>query len=172
MGRHHKKTSKLYKFVAKLTGCNEVPSNKSRTCGRFYAIFKQETLYYKLVLKNVIGLTVAHIHIGKPNMNGPIIAFLYGPIGPSGKLCKVEIRGKIKSCDLVGPLVDDCIENLLREMKDGNTYVNVHTEESPSGVVRGQIEKDNHHKKKESSSSSCSYSESYSSCTESSTDSE
>lgn len=173
MGHDHKKKSKVYKFVAKLNGGNEVPPNSSQTTGRFYGIFKKETLYYKLVLENITGLTVAHIHLGQPGVNGPPVAFLYGPVGPSGLLCKVEIRGKIRSCDLVGPLVDDCIDALLREMKDGNTYVNVHTEEFPGGVVRGQIEKDrhknkHHHKKESSCSSSSSSSESSSSCSSSS----
>ena len=164
MGHDHKKKSKVYKFVAKLAGGSEVPPNGSQTTGRFYCIFKRETLDYKLVLENITGLTVAHIHLGQPGVNGPPIAFLYGPAGPSGLFCRVEIKGKIRSCDLVGPFVDDCIDVLLREMKGGNTYVNVHTEEFPSGIVRGQIEKDRHHKKKESScsssSSSCSSSES------------
>ena len=171
--RDHKKRREL-RFVAKLSGANEVPPNNSKTTGQFYAIFKKDTLYYKLVLENIVGLTAAHIHLGQPGENGPVVATLYGEVGPSGPLCKVVIKGKIRSCDLLGRLFDKCIDALIDEILAGNTYVNAHTDEFPGGVVRGQIERDRKKKHDKSCSSSSSSSEcesSSSSCSSSSSDS-
>jgi hypothetical protein len=39
----------------------------------------------------------------------------------------------------VGPLAGQSLDALLAAMRDGDTYVNVHTTQFPGGEIRGQI---------------------------------
>ena len=41
--------------------------------------------------------------------------------------------------DLVGPLEGMSISDLIRKMRAGETYVDVHTISNPGGEIRGQI---------------------------------
>ena len=60
-------------------------------------------------------------------------------------------KGTITEDDLVGPLAGADLDALLAQMRAGNTYVNVHTNDGdgtpnegpgdfPGGEIRGQIE--------------------------------
>lgn len=145
-----KRREKKY-FVAHLSGENEVPPVRSRTTGKFEA----KTCYchelkYRLTLKKINGLTQAHIHLGREDENGPVVAFLYTSSGipgsleqnPSGKITYFVRDGCITEDDLVGPLMGRSLLDLIREMEDGNTYINVHTIQNIPGEVRGQIRRD------------------------------
>ncbi len=46
----------------------------------------------------------------------------------------------ITEANLVGPLVGQTLADLIAEMRAGNTYVNVHTNQFPAGEIRGQIQ--------------------------------
>ena len=48
-----------------------------QTSGRG-GIRDREELEYKLKVKRIVGVTGAHIHLGLPDMNGPVVASLYG----------------------------------------------------------------------------------------------
>lgn len=128
-------------FRAFLSGRNEVPP--VRTTARGNAVFQLSQngsqLRYKLILRNVSRVTQAHIHLGRPGANGPVVATLFGPskFGISVRLGVV--RGVLTSRDLVGPLEGRTIRDLVREMRNGNAYVNVHTIQNPNGEIRGQI---------------------------------
>ena len=51
----------------------------------------------------------------------------------------VSENGTITSDMLAGPMEGKTIADLITAMKDGNTYVNIHTEQNPNGEIRGQI---------------------------------
>jgi hypothetical protein len=53
----------------------------------------------------------------------------------SGELAKGTITDK----NLVGPLAGKTIADLVKLIKDGGAYVNVHTPAHPGGEIRGQI---------------------------------
>lgn len=83
-------------------------------------------------------MTQAHIHLGRPGQNGPIVAFLFGlTFGTTTRLA--TIRGVLTNQSLVGPLRGRTIQDLVREIQRGNAYVNVHTVQNPDGEIRGQI---------------------------------
>ena len=134
------------RFTAKLSGSNEVPP--VTTAGSGIVIFHvlpvghQEVLNYQLDLKNIRGVTGAHIHIGKQGENGPVVAGLFNPSmngPPTGAINGLLTAGTLTSSELTGPLAGKTIDSLLIIIRGGGAYVNVHTSQNQNGEVRGQI---------------------------------
>jgi hypothetical protein len=131
-------------FKADLSGANEVPAVESDTTGRatFHADREETEIRFTLRVRNadgILGAAGAHIHCGPEAENGPIVAFLAGPV-VGGLDGSVVIRATLS-----GENIDDgagcgsTIAELLDSMRDGDTYVNVHSIANPGGEVRGQI---------------------------------
>jgi hypothetical protein len=99
-------------------------------------------------IRNVVQ---AHIHLGARGANGPVVAFLYGLVPPAGGPKNgVLALGELTDASLVGPLAGMTIADLLAQIRAGNAYVNVHTDDGvaptntgpgdfPGGEIRGQI---------------------------------
>lgn len=129
-------------FHAILEGDEEVPPVDSDAKGA--AIFRTSNdgteLHYRLIVANIEDVTAAHIHLAPRGENGDIVAFLFNPEEPTeGRTNGILAEGTITSADLVGPLEGSTLSELIDEMEAGNTYVNVHTVDHPSGEIRGQI---------------------------------
>jgi hypothetical protein len=140
-------------FIAVLSGDNEVPPNESK--GRGVAKFQLSAdgtqLHYHLNVANISNVVAAHIHVGPAGANGPVVAFLAGPLPPGGGRSNgVLAKGTITAANLVGPLTGNPLSALISQMNAGNTYVNVHTNDGvapagtgpgdlPAGEIRGQI---------------------------------
>jgi hypothetical protein len=129
-------------FHAILEGDEEVPPVDSDAKGA--AIFRTSNdgteLNYRLIVANIEDVTAAHIHLAPRGENGDIVAFLFDPEEPTEGITNgILAEGTITSEDLVGPLEGSTLSELIDEMEEGNTYVNVHTVEHPSGEIRGQI---------------------------------
>jgi glucose/arabinose dehydrogenase len=139
------KSEKVREFEAELSGDHEVPPVDSDAEGEaeFEANRDQTEIRYRLEVEDTEGVVQAHIHVGSPGENGPVVAFLFGPAaGEDVDDERTIARGTIVASDLLGPLTAMTIRDLLGEMQRGNAYVNVHTTGSPSGEIRGQIEAD------------------------------
>jgi hypothetical protein len=137
--------------------------NMSRARGS--AIFQLSadgtSLTYRLIVANIENAFMAHIHREAPGFNGPIVVWLFpstattpGPLG-AGRLDGVIATGTITAANLVGPLAGQPLSALVGEIKAGNTYVNVHTNDGvdptntgpgdyPGGEIRGQLEHRGH----------------------------
>lgn len=140
-------------FRAHLRGREEVPPRDTPAQGE--AVFGLRgnggALDFKLTVANIRNVVAAHIHLGARGINGPIVAFLFGPAGPGGgRTDGVLVGGTITAADLIGPLAGHRLSALLAEMRAGNAYVNVHTDDGldgantgpgdfPGGEIRGQI---------------------------------
>jgi hypothetical protein len=127
-------------YTAHLQGKHEVPAVDTNAQGQ--ATFKVardgSSISYRLIAANIEDVVQAHIHIGSPGTNGPVVAFLFGPTGgvdSSGLLA----QGTITAADLIGPLDGQTLADLIEAFDDGEAYVNVHTVENPAGEVRGPI---------------------------------
>lgn len=132
-------------FRTHLSGDEEVPAVETQAQGQ--AIFKLsadgESLDYKLIVANIDDVQMAHIHLAPAGQNGGIVVWLY-PDGPPPQLIEgrtqgVLAEGTITADDLTGSLEGASMDDLLDEIRAGNTYVNVHTSEFGGGEVRGQI---------------------------------
>lgn len=129
-----------------LTGDEEVPPNDSRAQGQ--AIFQVNgdgtAVRYKLIVANIQNVTQAHIHVGPAGGTGGIVAWLYPSAPPlqliPGRSQGVLGQGVITDADVVGGLAGTGVAGLLAEIRAGNTYVNVHTNQVPAGEIRGQID--------------------------------
>jgi CHRD domain len=134
-------------FTAKLSASNEVPPVTTTASGianfQIFPVGHQETLKYQLYLKNISGVTGAHIHKGKQGENGPVVADLFGTPSmsgpPTGKINGLLTAGTLYESKLTGPLTGKTIDILVNMIRNGNAYVNVHTTTNPNGEVRGQI---------------------------------
>jgi hypothetical protein len=140
-------------FVTHLTGAEEVPE---RDCpGQGQAIFQLSKdgteLSYKLISSNIENVVAAHIHLAPAGANGNVVLFLFGPAPPAeGRHDGVLGEGTATAADLVGPLTGQPLSALVTNMRVGNAYVNVHTNDGvaptntgcgdfPGGEIRGQI---------------------------------
>jgi hypothetical protein len=133
-------------FVAPLSGDEEVPMVDTRARG--VAIFQLSPdgteLSYRLIASNIENILQAHIHApGAAGVNAPVVVFLY-PEGPPPQLIPGRhngtlATGTITSSDLIGPLADGTLADLLDAIADGEAYVNVHTTQNPGGEIRGQL---------------------------------
>lgn len=128
-------------FFANLSGSEEVPPVQTNATGliKFKVSSDGTRIGYKLTVNNLANFTEAHIHLGHRRINGPVVAFLFGPIDPDISVNKGVVEGVITASDLVGPLQGAPMHELLRLMRAGRAYVNAHTAQHPDGEIRGQI---------------------------------
>lgn len=128
-------------FFARLRGSEEVPPVSTEARGSFVARLSSDgrSLRFRLVVNDITNANEAHIHLGRRGENGPVVAFLAGPLSRPVSVRRGVVTGTIRREDLVGPLEGRSLSALIREMLLGNTYVNVHTTQNPGGEIRGQI---------------------------------
>lgn len=130
------------RFRARLTGASEVPPVETNASGtaRLRVLKEGLLLQTAVLLRRIENVTQAHIHLGQPGENGPVVAFLLSLTDPvdfrRGRITRTLTRG-----DLVGPLAGQPLSALIEQIRAGNAYVNVHTTEHPDGEIRGQVER-------------------------------
>lgn len=131
-------------YSVHLNGGTEVPANASQAAGQaiFHLSRDGTSLDYKLIVANLDNPVAAHIHVGPAGVNGPVVAFLFGPAPPGGGTANgVIAEGTITSANLVGPLAGQPFSALVDALNSGNAYVNVHTNDGvpPAGTGPGDL---------------------------------
>jgi len=130
-------------LVGYLSGDHLAPTPISGTQGRieFQLSDDGSKLYYKLTVTTIEKATAAHIYLALGGENGRAIVTLFdlNEFPQNGSFNGAVSEGIITADKLIGPLVGSSLTSLLREMGDGNTYVNVITEKFPQGYIRGRI---------------------------------
>ena len=139
------------RFAASLVGYEEVPAISTRAVGRFRARLTDEGIAWTLRYEGIEGgaVTQAHIHFGQRAVNGGISAFLCSGAAtpPAGvQACPGQsgtLSGTIGPEDVIGPAGQGGaageLGELVRAMRHGVTYVNVHSTTFPGGEIRGQV---------------------------------
>jgi len=136
------------------------------------AIFKiaedEHSFDYKLIASNIDNAVQAHIHCGPKGVNGSIFIWLFPSVtstsalaGPTGRHDGVLAEGTVvsgatlnvrtvaASATCPGGVAN--FADALRQIRSGNAYVNIHTNDGvaptntgpgdfPGGEVRGQFE--------------------------------
>ena len=148
-------------FKARLSGFEEVPVVITDGNGRFEASISRtsQEIRYTLRYANLqADATQAHIHVGQELANGGIAVWFCAnnppvttaPAGtPTCPLRSAELSGTITPEDVVGPagqgVQPGAFDTLVRALRAGVTYANVHTTQSPGGEIRGQIRSGDDH---------------------------
>lgn len=128
---------------AELTGEAEVPPVETEASGRAtFRVNKNGTeIKFRLRLRNIdnaLAVAGAHIHCAPAGENGPVAAFLAGPVN-GGLEGRVDIRATLTEQNVIATKCGETLSELIDSMRAGVTYVNVHSGDVPSGELRGQI---------------------------------
>jgi hypothetical protein len=136
-----------------LVGFEEVPSVSTVALGMFEArVAPNDSFFdYTLTYNGLQGqVRQAHIHFAQAAVNGPIVIWLCGTSfnpGPAGTpTCPQSgtVTGTIRVENVLASpttqqLAQGEIEEIIAAMRGGAAYVNVHSDISPGGEIRGQF---------------------------------
>jgi len=136
---------------ARLRGLNEVPPTNSRATADLRAeINADETaITFTLTFSGLSGAPgAAHIHFGPTKVNGGVMVFFCG--GGGKPTCPATtsgtVTGTITAADIVGPAAQGIppapaglFADVVRAIRTGNGYANIHTAAFVTGEIRGQV---------------------------------
>jgi hypothetical protein len=142
----------------RLTGFQEDPLTFSTPGTATFAATiddKNQEIKFRLSYQGLpTNVAQSHIHFGGPRQSGGVAAFLCTNLGngpadtqacPAGD---ATITGTITAADVVGPTAQGIapgeFAELVRAIRAGATYVNIHTAERPGGEIRAQISNGDH----------------------------
>jgi hypothetical protein len=145
---------------ADLKGLREAPTISTVASGSFRARISEDdtAIDYRLNYERLEGtVTQSHIHFAQKDVSGGISAWLCqtatnpSPVATT-PICGApggdgpEASGTLTAADVVGPtgqgIAAGEFAELLRAIRGGAAYVNVHSSKFPGGEVRGQIRTD------------------------------
>ncbi|WP_194723835.1 CHRD domain-containing protein [Noviherbaspirillum malthae] len=140
-------------FSASLSGFNEVPlAIFSQGNGKLELSIDEGggSLNYTLSYSGLTSpVTQAHIHFGQRHVAGGIMMFFCSNLGngPAGTQACPEgegtVSGTIMANQVVGPEPQNIqpgdFAALVKAIRSGTGYANVHTTKFPSGEIRGQV---------------------------------
>lgn len=141
-------------FSARFLGVNETPSISTEAFATLRLTINgsgdNATISYTLTYSGLRGaVTQAHIHFAQSRVAGGIMVFLCGTTatpGPAGTpTCPSEgtVSRTLTAADVV-PIVAQGIAagemgRVVRAIRDGAAYGNVHSTTFPGGEIRGQL---------------------------------
>jgi hypothetical protein len=143
-------------FVAELSGAESVPDPiKTPATGeiKFELVDQGNSLAYTVTVKDLQNPHDVDVHLGQPGSNGPLVLKLF-PQGKDrprlGPVSGVIAQGKFQYDALMGPLNQASLGEFVQELRDGNVYANVHTNDGSDppnsgpgdyrlGEIRGQF---------------------------------
>ena len=126
-------------FTASLSGEAEVPPVETDATGEATFTLDEagEEMGYEVTVEGLEDVVAAHIHCGPEGENGPVGVTLFegGPVTPDGTLTEgtVTAPDEENECDWAS------LDDVVAAIRDGEAYVNVHTEANPAGEIRGQL---------------------------------
>jgi aldose sugar dehydrogenase len=139
-------------FRAHATGAEEVPPRTTTGTAdlELMTIHNGQAIQFTLSVEGLSNVVAAHLHLGIPGQNGPVVVSLFAAPAGGGPASGVIAQGEITAADLEGPLAGMSLANLINEIKRGRIYMNVHTDDGvappdtgpgdfPGGEVRGQV---------------------------------
>ena len=162
-------------FSANLKGLNETPIVISGATGHVTVTISpdEKSISYELSYSGLEGsvgtgksVLFAHIHVGRPTVTGGVAVFFCGggntaatktpcPASAGPGTPNPSVTGTLTAADMAGPTAqgvdptnpngEDSFARLVRAIKSGLTYANVHTTRSGGGEIRGQLKRERGH---------------------------
>jgi hypothetical protein len=127
------------KLSSILSGEQEVPSVQTTASRMAWFEPEQDSMWFQLNVTNLQEITNAHIHTGKQGEKRTPLVQLYHSDTPT-----ININGKLFSGTLytdkdtfAAKMTDRQLSDLEKAKRDGDTYVNVHTQQNPNDVCIG-----------------------------------
>jgi hypothetical protein len=149
-----------------LIGYEEVPAVSTVATGEFRSRISDDDtqIDYELSYADLEGsVTQAHIHLGQRGVNGGISVWLCGnasagppainppPGTPACPPSPATVTGTLTAANVVGPagqgIAAGEFAELIRAIRAGKTYANVHSTKFPGGEIRNQIHGGGEHSK-------------------------
>jgi hypothetical protein len=140
------------RFGARLVSFEEVPALSNAAEGTFNMVIdsSDSSFDFELTYSGISGsgATQAHIHLGQKGVNGGITVFFCTNLGngPAGTpLCPANgtVTGTVTAANVIGPsgqgLAPGEFAELLKAIRAGAVYANVHSALFPGGEIRGQL---------------------------------
>lgn len=128
-------------FNATLSGANETPPVSGGGTGTATFTLSGSTVNYSVVATGLSGsATGAHIHVGASGVAGPIVVDI-AAITPPPAGTSFSIQGSFTAANIkpqTSPTIAT-LDDLVAQMRAGNTYFNIHTAAHASGETRGQL---------------------------------
>ena len=143
-------------FGARLRGLEEVPSISTLAQGFFLGTLNASgtAMDYLVVYFDLQGAVLqSHIHIGQPGVNGGVVLFFCTNLAPpagvpvpppcpngpgintvSGTLTAANVFTQTGQLIAPGEFAE-----VVRAIRAGASYANVHTDLAPGGEIRGQV---------------------------------
>ena len=138
--------SQTERLSASLSGANEVPPINTAGTGNFEMTNQQGLITFSLTFSGLSSsLTVAHLHFAPTKVAGGVMIFLCGGGGQPDCPAVTEgtITGTITAANVTGPTTQGIdvgdLDSALEAVRDGLSYVNMHTTNFASGEIRGQL---------------------------------
>lgn len=146
-----------HSFATTLSGYNETPATlHSPGTGNFVAKISRDesSISYTLIYSNMpTNVLQAHIHFGRPALSGGVALFLCTnltpPVGvPTPPPCPITsgtVTGTLTANDVVAVPAQGIdagaagFAELIKALRNGAAYANVHTTQRPSGELRGPL---------------------------------
>jgi hypothetical protein len=140
-------------FSTSMTGFEETPPILTNGSGTFHATIQGNALTYTETFGGLTSpVTQSHIHFAERGVAGSIFVFLCSSLGngPAGtQACPAgggTITGTVTAANVLGVTGQNItageFAELLRILRSGDAYVNVHTTRFPAGEIRGQLRAD------------------------------
>jgi hypothetical protein len=141
-------------FKATLFGYQETPAVSTTGFGDFRAkLVNDTTIHFVFHYAGLEGgaSLFAHVHFGQTGVAGGVSYFLCGGSTKPTPCPDVEgtIEGDITPADVIGPngqgIEPGSFAEIVRAMRAGVSYANIHTTRWPGGEIRGQINASDDH---------------------------
>jgi|SRR5690242_3169159 CHRD domain-containing protein len=137
-------------FSTSMTGFQETPPILSNGSGTFHATVNGDSLTYTESFAGLTSnVTQSHIHFAERSVAGSFFVFLCtnlgnGPAGtPACPAAGGTVTGTVTAANVLGVPGQNISAGdfaaLLRILRSGDAYVNVHTVKFPAGEIRGQV---------------------------------
>jgi hypothetical protein len=138
---------RIRRFQATLFGNNEVPPISTKGSGHVRLAVDEtaQTIAFTLSYSGLEGGTanVAHVHFAPTRVNGGIMFFLCGGARPACPPTGGVVTGTVMATDIIGPngqgVAPGEFDAVVRNLRAGLGYANVHTTTYPAGEIRGQV---------------------------------